>query len=526
MSETPARHTAEISLDHFFEGSLELMCITDFEGRFQRLNPLWEQTLGWSSDELMGRPFVDFVHDDDRDTTSELAATLIAGKPIVRFENRVCTRDGQNRWFVWSANADLDEKLIYATARDITQEKELERKFLRSQRMEAIGALSAGIAHDLNNILSPIMLAANLLETNEIPAEDLKELRETIQGNVKRGAGIVRQLLDFSRGSKEDITVVDPRRLAQDVVKLARETFPKNIDVRVDIARDLWRIEANPTKVHQVLMNLAVNARDAMPHGGTLTISADNVDLREQRGDQGLDTNSDRAVRLTVTDTGKGIPEEHQANIFEHFFTTKEQGKGTGLGLATVKGIIESLGGTISFTSAAHTGTSFTFVIPGVVAEAENTVPEVRPIKGTGETILIVDDEQAVRKVLEKTLQYHGYEVLAAVNGKDALEKFAAASDRIPLVITDVEMPVMDGLSMLIMMQRQTPGLKALICTGGQFQANGVKLATFKQRFEDCIILQKPFSVGRILQVVKEQLSPPLLPILSLSEQQQTFLKK
>lgn len=158
MSETPARHTAEISLDHFFEGSLELMCITDFEGRFQRLNPLWEQTLGWSSDELMRRPFVDFVHDDDRDTTSELAATLIAGKPIVRFENRVRTRDGQNRWFVWSANADLDEKLIYATARDITKEKELEQKFLRSQRMEAIGALSAGIAHDLNNILSPIML--------------------------------------------------------------------------------------------------------------------------------------------------------------------------------------------------------------------------------------------------------------------------------------------------------------------------------------------------------------------------------
>lgn len=501
------RSPAAISLDHFFEASLELMCITDFEGRFQRLNPLWEEVLGWPSDELLGRPFIDFVHPDDRDASSELAAALISGTPIIRFENRVRTRHGLYRWFVWSANADADEKLIYATARDITQEKELEQKFLRSQRMEAIGALAAGIAHDLNNILSPIMMAANLLESEALSHEDMEELQSTIQTNVERGAGIVRQLLDFTLGSKDDVTIVDPRHLANDVIKLARETFPKTIDLQLALPKDLWRIEANPTKVHQVLMNLAVNARDAMPYGGTLTISADNISVKDNTV-TGLTISNERAVRLTISDTGEGIPEELQAKVFDLFFTTKEPGRGTGLGLATVKGIIESLGGTITFTSDPNVGTTFNCVLPAVMEEQPVAVEPVHALaKGAGETIMIVDDESAVRQVLKKTLHFHGYNVLAACDGREALDKFKSAKAKIRLVITDVEMPIMDGLSMLLMMRRHNPELKAIICTGGQFQSNSFHLNTFKDRFQDCQLLQKPFPVRQMLQLVKDQLA-------------------
>ncbi|MGB0582421.1 MAG: ATP-binding protein, partial [Limisphaerales bacterium] len=506
-SSSATQNTAAVSLDHFFEASLELMCITDFDGCFQRLNPLWEQVLGFNSVELIGRTFVDFVHPEDRDACAELAAALIAGKPIVRFVNRVRTRKGDYRWFAWSANAAMNQGLIYATARDITQQKELEQKFLRSQRMEAVGALATGIAHDLNNILSPIMMAASLLEADDLSGTDLAELQSTIQSNVERGAGIVKQLLNFTRGTKDEESIVDPRHLAQDIVKLARETFPKNIDVRLSLPKDLWRVKANPTKVHQVLMNLAVNARDAMPNGGTFAISADNISLSDNASIAGVQAESDRAVRLTVSDTGDGIPPKLHSKVFDLFFTTKEHGKGTGLGLATVKGIVESLGGTITFTSDPGVGTSFDCIIPAVDQSAAVAELVQTPEKGTGETIMVVDDERSVREVIEKTLIYHGYNVLAARDGKEALNKFQNKGERIPLVIADVEMPVMDGLTMLLSMQRSTPDLKAVLCTGGQFRPNGVQLSTFQKDFGNCSILQKPFSVRSMLQLVKDQLA-------------------
>ena len=349
---------------------------------------------------------------------------------------------------------------------DITERKKLEAQFLRSQRMESIGTLAGGIAHDLNNVLAPIMMSVDLLrQRNSDPA--METVLDSLGTGVNRGADLVRQILCFARGAEGQRVPLQAGRIIQEVFKIARDTFPKNIALETAVADDLWTVCGDATQLHQVLLNLCVNARDAMPAGGTLTITADNF-----RSDGAVE-----ALRLApaagphllirVRDTGEGIPAAARERIFEPFFTTKEAGKGTGLGLSTAIGIVKGYGGQLDFTSEVGAGTTFTVCLPAVPEAAKNERPEqaMRPL-GAQELVLVVDDESSIRLVLKQTLESFGYRVLTAADGMKAVATYTERQGQIALVLTDMMMPGMDGNETIRAIKKLDPKARIVAATG------------------------------------------------------------
>src|SRR5262249_4462145 len=288
---------------------------------------------------------------------------------------------------------------------DITEKKKMEAQFLRAQRMESIGTLAGGIAHDLNNVLSPVLMAVQMLR-DKLPDNESQALLGILQGNIERGSDMVRQVLSFARGVEGERIPIQPTHLLNEVARIMRDTLPKNITVLVDAARDLAAVLADATQLYQVMMNLCVNARDAMPDGGTLSIRAENIVLDEDYSRIQLEARPGSFVLITVSDTGVGIPPEIIGRIYEPFFTTKDYGKGTGLGLSTAVGIIKGHGGFVNVYSEVGKGSQFRIYLPavgpGVSRSSEEIGPEL-PV-GHGETVLVVDDESAIREIAKGTL--------------------------------------------------------------------------------------------------------------------------
>lgn len=338
---------------------------------------------------------------------------------------------------------------LVATAVDITERKKLEQQFLRAQRVEAIGTLASGVAHDLNNILAPMLMAASLIKDKLNSPRD-QAVARIIETGAQRGAAVIRQLLTFSRGSEGPRGAVQVRHLINDMVHLAQETFPRNIDVERNAPSDLWPVKADATQLHQVLMNLCVNARDAMPQGGKLSVSADNIRLTEATARLNPMAKPGPHVVVSVADTGEGIPQDIIDRIFDPFFTTKPVGKGTGLGLSTVLAIARNHGGFVTVYSEPGRGTVFKVYLPadeGAVAETSDLQPTVP--RGNGEQLLFVDDEEPLREAAQQVLEEHGYCVLTATNGEEGVRLFVQHRETVRLVITDMMMPVMDGLDMI-----------------------------------------------------------------------------
>lgn len=397
-----------------------------------------------------------------------------------------------------------DQKLFTVIMRDITEKRKIESQFLRAQRMDSIGSLAGGIAHDLNNILAPILLSISLLKSRALDQET-KEILETIDISAKRGAEIVRQVLSFARGLDGQRIAIDPRNVLKDVEIFIKDTFPKNISLQITAPNDIWTTQGDPTQLHQLLLNLCVNARDAMVHGGLLKISAENTVIDENYVAMNLGTKAGTYVILSVTDTGTGIPRDVIDKIFDPFFTTKEFGKGTGIGLSTVAGVVKSHGGFVNVYSEMGKGTTFRAYLPATQSEsvvAAQNSPETLP-RGNGEKILIVDDEPAILTITGQTLQAFGYNVLTASDGAEAIAIYAQNIGSISAVLTDMMMPVMDGPATISALRRINPLVKVVAASG--LDANG-KMASIGAA-EIKHFLKKPYTAEALLTILRQVLA-------------------
>ncbi len=486
--------------------------ITDRQGSIEWANPAFCSLSGWSLAEAMGKNSRDLVKSGEHDPAfyRQMWDTLLAGK-IWRGEIVNCRRDGTLRTEDMTITPLLDERgtitHFIAIKQDITDQKTMEAHFLQAQRMEAIGALAGGIAHDLNNILAPIMMVTGLLQEKSTDHTD-REFLTMMQASAGRGAEIIKQLLTFSRGQDGERSLVQPRHLLNEIVLLMRETFPREIELPQRLPSSLWTVMADPTQLHQVLLNLCVNARDAMPAGGRLTLAAKNVTIVAGTPTLPPEAQSGPYLAISVSDTGHGVPPEIKHRIFEPFFTTKPVGKGTGLGLSTVLGIVRHHGGFVTLDSTPHVGSTFTVYLPAIPDGVATTTATPAPAllaapKSGGQLILVVDDERDIRDTIRVVLERHHYHVVTASQGEDALTQYLRHRKTVRLVITDLMMPVMNGLTLIRTLHAIDPALKILAVSGLNDVAQHQELAALGVPEA----LQKPFDGPVLLAAVAHQLT-------------------
>jgi len=486
--------------------SSDAICVRDLNNRVLFWNKGAENLYGWQAQEVYGKKPRQLLY---KETPAEVetAFLTVIGKGKWQGELTTVTKGGreilvESRWTL-VRDEDGKPKSILTVDTDITEKKELEAQFFRTQRLESLGTLASGIAHDLNNILTPILAGAQLLPLRLSNLDERsRHLLEIVEINAKRGADLVKQILSFARGVEGKRMPLQLTHLILEVVKILKETFPKSIEICTDIPQDLWIVFGDSTQFHQILMNLCVNARDAMPEGGTLTISAANLLIDENYACMNLEAQVGPYIVITVADTGIGIPADIKERIFEPFFTTKEVNKGTGLGLSTAIGIIKSHGGFMNLHSEVGNGTQFKVYLP-VVKETEIqqlSLSDLKPLRGNGELILVVDDELSIREITRLSLETHNYKTLIATDGIEAIALYADHKNEISAVLMDMIMPSMDGLTAIRTLQKINPEVK-IIATSGL--ASNSKLAT-EAGTSVKVFLSKPYTVQELLQSLQK----------------------
>src|ERR1035437_7366342 len=432
----------------------EVFGITDpIKGALVYVSPARERIWGRSCASFYAAPqdWAEAIYPEDRERIRAAARTKqLRGEYDEVY--RICRPDGAVRWIHERAFPVRNEAgVIYrvvGVAQDITEKKALEARFFRAQRLESIGTLASGVAHDLNNILAPIMMAAPIIRQSKSPATTEKMLA-TIESSVLRAAKLVRQLLSFGRGVEGEKNQLLMGAVLKEMITIAEQTFPKNITLVSEVVPGLQPVLGDPTQMHQVLLNLCVNARDAMPQGGTLSLKAENARVDSASADLKSGAKPGDYVKVSVTDTGTGMTPAVIDKIFDPFFTTKEPGKGTGLGLVTVLGLVKAHGGFITLQSEAGKGSTFQVYFPAT-PKVETAVPFAQaalPPPGHGELILVVDDEENKRDAIRGILLQGGYTVVLAEDGVEGIARFAMAQNEIKLLITDLDMPNMDGVT-------------------------------------------------------------------------------
>ena len=463
-----------------------------------------ERLYGWSASEAIGRSIAELIYADPREREGPLEILNATGE--FRGELKQVTKDGREVIVDARAtimrNPDGTPRSVLIIDTDITEQKKLEMQLLRAQRLESIGTLASGVAHDLNNVLAPILLSAEMLrggKSNRDPAS----LISLIEDCARRGAAIVRQVLTFARGIEGERVVINPLHLIHEMIEIAKATFPKTIEITGRYPENLWTIKGDPTQLHQVLLNLAVNARDAMPDGGSIVIGAENLEVNDHDASMTPGATSGPHVVLSVSDTGRGMSRAVIDNIFDPFFTTKEIGKGTGLGLSTTLGIVKSHGGFISLQSEIGRGTTFKICLPAEMNEGIARLAEMsfESLNGNGELILVVDDEPGILLITQMILEKHNYRVLLANDGPEALAIIAQEKQPINAVLTDISMPHMDGVALIRAIKKMKPGM-TFIASTGQEETLGAELqALAVSRF-----LAKPYDIPTLLTIVRDTL--------------------
>jgi PAS domain S-box-containing protein len=454
------------------ENSSDALLLIDAEARVTYVTPSSTRHLGWRPEQMVGRSMFEFLHPEDREMGTRLGDALqSAGKPVTA-QVRFLHADGS--WRIMEGVAvnrlgDPSVGAIVCNLRDITDRRRLEEQLRQAQKMEAVGQLAAGVAHDFNNLLTAILGYCNLL-LDELAREDpLRSDLEEIQAAAERAAALTRQLLAFSRRQMLHPEIVDINTIVQQIEKLLRRLISEDVELVTALARDLTPVRADPGSIEQILVNLAVNARDAMPVGGRLTIETANVELDDTYAVTHVTMKPGPYVMLAVSDTGAGMDDATRSRLFEPFFTTKEQGKGSGLGLATVYGMVKQSGGYIWVYSEPGHGTAFKVYLPPAAQRSTSEEGGGRredAVARGWETVLLVEDEDAVRALAREVLRRHGYVVLEARHGVDALRVAERHTDDIHLMITDVVMPLMSGRDLAERLSSVRPAMKVLFMSG------------------------------------------------------------
>jgi two-component system, cell cycle sensor histidine kinase and response regulator CckA len=480
------------------------------EGPWHYVSPQIESILGFSPAEWLSRPanWMDRIQPEDRHIALAAEKRFQETHELFQAEYRMLARDGSVLWFrdeaVMLHDTDSQRLLMQGVMYDITERKRLENELRHSQKMEAVGQLAGGVAHDFNNLLMLIQAHNERVRERLAPGDPAHKDAVEIEHAVIRAASLTRQLLAFSRKQVLEPKVLDLNAVLTEVAKMLDRLIGKNIELKVAPAPSLWRVKADPGQMEQVILNLAVNARDAMPHGGKLVIETRNVELDEAYGRNHEGVVPGRYVKLTVADAGVGMDPETQARMFEPFFTTKEPGKGTGLGLATVYGVVKQTGGWISVSSEPGQGTTFEIYLPKieevekpVATSLKRTMP-VRPPRGT-ETVLLVEDQDGIRDLVGESLRRNGYTVLHAVDGDEALRVAGQYAHGIDLLLTDILMPNLGGRELAQRLTQVRPGMRVLFMSGYPEHMSLSDEGTG----QPAAVLQKPFSMDNLARKIR-----------------------
>jgi two-component system cell cycle sensor histidine kinase/response regulator CckA len=490
-------------LDH----AQDAIIVRDLEGRVLYWNKSAERISGWSANEALGKDICELLY---KDNLSHYGAAMGAltekGEWVGELRQR--TKDGgeiiaECHWTLVPGDTG-NPVSVFAINTDITEKKKLEAQFLRAQRMESVGTLASGIAHNLGNLLSPILLSVQLLK-RKFTDEESQHMLAILQINAERAGEMIRQVLEFARGIQGERIELQPTHVMKEVASILESTLPKSIDVGVSISEDLLPVVGDANQLHQVLMNLCINARDAMPDGGSLTIGGENTYIDENYARMQLEAKPGQYVVISVADTGVGIPADVLGRIFEPFFTTKELGKGTGLGLPSIRAIVKGHDGFINVYSEVGKGTEFRIYIPAATTPEAKSVDGGQPAVpvGHGELILVVDDELPILEVARKTLEENGYKVLIASDGAEGLAQYAEHRKEVDAVLIDMVMPYLDGAATIRALRKLNPDVKIIASSG---------LAANDKLFEDADVgvrtfLSKPYSAEKLLRALSEILA-------------------
>jgi two-component system, cell cycle sensor histidine kinase and response regulator CckA len=497
-SNVSERRKAAADRDRFFNLSTEMLVIASTDGYLRRVNPAFVHMLGYTEEELVARPFVDFIHPDDRTSTLAAARELAGGNVVSDFENRYRRKDGVYRWISWRATTDPERGILYGVARDVTDEKLFEAQARHAQWMDAVGQLAGGIAHDFNNLILSILGNVGFAQQENDP-EARRQFLDEIKSAADRAADLTRQLLLFSRRQLRATSVLDLNEVVVEAISLLRRVIPASIQIEVVEGRELARVRADRGQLEQVLVNLCLNARDAMPRGGLFEIHTRNVVLDEAFAQDNPWAVPGRYVLMSVRDDGEGMSVEVKERIFEPFFTTKAPGKGAGLGLATVYGIVHGHDGLLHVQSEVGQGTTVSVYVPACEepVDAARGVTATRT-RGGRETILVAEDQEMVRTVVVRMLEAAGYHVLTAADGVEAVAIFREHKDEIALALLDIVMPNMGGAVASAEIRAVRPDVPVLF-TSGYSDAD---------RFKGEVsgpwdLLIKPYSRGDLIERVR-----------------------
>jgi hypothetical protein len=477
----------------------DAIIVQALNNHIQFWNKSAEHLYGWNVTEVLGKDAHQLLFNDSPQLEQvknvvksgswqgELYQVTKEGKEIIVF----------SRWtLVFDSQGQPQSILIVNT--DITEKKQLEAQLLRAQRLESIGTLAGGIAHDLNNLLTPIIMSAQLLLNTELSQQKRQQLLKITEASAKRGTTLVKQVLSFARGMEGKRMVLQLRDILHEIQHIALQTFPKSIEIELDVSPELWLVSGDTTQLHQVLMNLIINARDAMPNGGTLKLSGENVVIDTHYARMNLEASVGSYSMITVSDTGTGMTSEVLSRIFEPFFTTKEQGKGTGLGLSTVIGIVKSHGGFVNVKSKVGQGTQFQVYLPAVLETQMLPTLEPELPTGNGELILVVDDEAPIREITKTSLETSNYQVLLASDGFEAIALYLQYKNDIKAVLIDMMMPDMDGINTSRVLKQLNSSLSIIAISGisESFDVNATKFQDVKA------FLSKPYTLQELLKTL------------------------
>jgi len=498
LSEERIKEQAEL-----LDKTRDAIMVRDLEGIILFWNQGAERMYGWTAAEAIGRKAFEFLHVNPERFHEVNALAIQKGEWIGELQHLNSTGEELTVEARWTLVSDREgvPKSVLAINTDITERRKIELQFLRAQRMESIGTLAGGVAHDLNNILAPILMSIQILKLKQTDSETTGILK-TIETSAKRGGDIVRQVLSFARGLESQRIEIQPKHLLGDIENIIKGSFPKNIQTEFSVPEDVWTIQGDPTQIHQILLNLTVNARDAMPNGGILAVSVENCVLDKYYSAMNLQAKPGRYVVINVTDSGSGMSQRIVDKIFEPFFTTKELSKGTGLGLSTVMAVIKSHEGLINVYSEVGRGTTFKVHLPAMENSSHTPVEDEISLlpRGNGQTVLVIDDEASILAITGQTLRAFGYKSLTAVDGAEGVAIYAQNVNAVAVVVTDMNMPIMNGMATIRALLRINPLVKIIAATGLNVNGDADKLSEMGVIHS----LVKPYTAEALLNVLHQ----------------------